>query len=46
MALVGQNLRQVAQIVGSCNLIGFAITAALETHKITDLGALIYLFLF
>ena len=31
------NLKEVAFVVGGCNLGGFAITAVLETHKITDL---------
>mmetsp|Transcript_40526 Transcript_40526/g.41357 ORF Transcript_40526/g.41357 Transcript_40526/m.41357 type:complete len:260 (+) Transcript_40526:98-877(+) len=37
MALIFQNLRHVGAVVGGCNLVGFAVTAVCETHKITDL---------
>lgn len=37
MSLVIQNLKTVGGVVAGCNLVGYIITAALETHKLTDL---------
>eukprot|EP00596_Hydrurales_sp_CCMP1899_P004469 CAMPEP_0119035122 /NCGR_PEP_ID=MMETSP1177-20130426/2088_1 /TAXON_ID=2985 /ORGANISM="Ochromonas sp, Strain CCMP1899" /LENGTH=233 /DNA_ID=CAMNT_0006993055 /DNA_START=41 /DNA_END=739 /DNA_ORIENTATION=+ len=34
---VGGNLKHVAGVIGGCNLIGYLFSAAVETHKITDL---------
>lgn len=31
------NICRTGAVVGACNAVGYAITAALETHKITDL---------
>lgn len=36
MTVVG-NLKHIGAVVGACNLAGFACTAVLETHKLTDL---------
>ncbi|KAJ1435542.1 hypothetical protein B484DRAFT_359097 [Ochromonadaceae sp. CCMP2298] len=35
--LAAANLRHVGLVIGGCNAVGYAITAGLETHKITDL---------
>jgi hypothetical protein len=37
MSVVIQNLKTVGSIVGGLNFAGYLITAATETHKITDL---------
>ena len=37
MSLVTQNLLRAGEAILGCNMIGYAITAACETHKITDL---------
>ena len=34
---VGSNMKHVGMVIGGCNLVGFIASAALETHKITDL---------
>lgn len=34
---VGSNLKHVGIVIGGCNFLGYAISAAFETHKITDL---------
>jgi hypothetical protein len=33
----GSNLKHVAGVIGGCNLVGYLFSAAVETHKITDL---------
>ena len=37
MVSASSNLKHAGIVIGGCNLAGFAISAALETHKITDL---------
>lgn len=37
MSAALSNIRHVGLVVGGCNILGYAVTAALETHKITDL---------
>ena len=33
----GSNLKHVGLVIGGCNFLGYAVSAAFETHKITDL---------
>ena len=35
--IIKSNLKHVAVVIGGCNLAGYITSAALETHKITDL---------
>jgi steroid 5-alpha reductase family enzyme len=37
MKIAMLNIGRVGMVVGGCNAIGYAVTALLETHKITDL---------
>uniref|UniRef100_A0A7S3GPN9 Steroid 5-alpha reductase C-terminal domain-containing protein n=1 Tax=Spumella elongata TaxID=89044 RepID=A0A7S3GPN9_9STRA len=37
MSLALSNLARVGAIVGGCNAVGYGLTAAFETHKLTDL---------
>ena len=37
MMSTASNLKHAGLVIGGCNFAGFAISAALETHKITDL---------
>ena len=37
MMSAASNLKHAGLVIGGCNFAGFAISAALETHKITDL---------
>jgi hypothetical protein len=35
--LRNSNLKHVGLVIGGCNFVGYAVSAAFETHKITDL---------
>lgn len=37
MSLAVVNIARVGAVVGGCNAVGYALTAAFETHKLTDL---------